>query len=165
MEETKAIEQRNLGQSSVLLRVKHIIIATTFKFQISSKPYQIYLKSAKLTTIAKYSLTCLREIGNVNLPETSSVRTISLEMIRQLRQTPAQATTLFLSGHEASDSSILIKISLRSSEGILAQPLCSRSSLGSGAEVSCTTGRERDLISRKNLLRDMDWPDICWRRR
>lgn len=122
-------------------------------------------KPPKFTSSAEYSLTCLIEIGNVNLPETSGVLTISLVMARQLRHTPAQATTLFLRGQEVSDASILIRTSLRSSWGILAQQLWTRPSVGSGAVPSCTTRRERDLISWMMLLRDMNWPDFWWKSR
>ncbi|GMN46489.1 hypothetical protein TIFTF001_015680 [Ficus carica] len=62
-------------------------------------------------------------MGKVNLPESSGDLTISLVMSLQLRQTPAQATTLFRGGQAASDDSILMSTSLSSSCGMLAQQL------------------------------------------
>lgn len=87
--------------------------------------------------------TCLREIGKVNLLETSGTLTISLTISRQFLHTPAQETTFFLDGQLSSDCSILIRTSLRSSGGILAQQLCLKAS--TGTEVSWTTRWDLDL--------------------
>jgi len=61
----------------------------------------------------------------VNLLETSGTLTISLNICRQFLHTPTQETTFFLEGQVSSDRSILIRTSLRSSGGILAQQLSS----------------------------------------
>ena len=73
--------------------------------------------------------TCFKEIGNVNLPETSGNFTISFMISLQLLQTPAQATTLFREGQTSSEASILISTSLKSSGGKLTQQICFKASI------------------------------------
>lgn len=65
-----------------------------------------------------FQRTCLREMGKVNLEENSGTATNSMVRIRQLRQTPAQATTFRRDGQSPPSAvSTLIRISLSSSSG------------------------------------------------
>lgn len=119
---------------------------------------------------AEQSRTCLTEMGKVNFPERSGALTISLVRSRQLRQTPAQATTLFRGGQASSEASILINTSLRSSWGMWAQQLCftesPNSAAAAAADRSWTTRCDREnLMSCIKLLIDifpLDFVIIKW---
>lgn len=101
-------------------------------------------------------------MGRVSLPETSGVITISFTTPLQLLQTPAQATTNCLAGHELASASILIKTSRKSSGGMLAQKLRCASSTTTDGSSSCTGGDDLELkacprlLDAPPLLKDMD---------
>ncbi|BAT87357.1 hypothetical protein VIGAN_05071700 [Vigna angularis var. angularis] len=84
-------------------------------------------------------------MGKVIFEESSGVLTMSLVICLQLRQTPAQATTLFRGGHVSSEASIRRRTSRRSSWGMLAQQLCLMLS-PTHSSCSCTTRCDRDLM-------------------
>lgn len=70
-----------------------------------------------MTLVKNWNLTCFNETGNVILPESSGLWTISLHISLHDLQTEAQATTCLRAGHTLSLSSSLLITSRNNSGG------------------------------------------------
>ena len=102
------------------------------------------LKNRHIDIIKQRNQTCLREIGKVNLEESSGTATISFTIILHTRHTPAQATTLRRDGHSPSSAdSTLIRISLSSSSGSSDHRKGSEPGVGEAASWTTRCGLDR----------------------